>query len=137
MCVDEIKVILLQHCPAETKVAVEGVSAPKGFKDGKQASINPRYIVFTAVVFGGVANQFAAHVVPPGGNGSQNITHYPPPLVGRRPADLPGSTNGAGTRDHEQSAWDVAGKAAAEVWPREVPDFRRLLEEQRRLDHPA
>lgn len=126
-CVAEIKFILLQHCPPETKVAVEGVTAPKGYKNGERAPINPKYILFAGVVLGGVAEAFGALVIPPGGNGSQNITHYPPDLVGRRPDGLPGSTNGAGTRDHEQSAWDVAGKAAPTLWPREVPDLRRLM----------
>ena len=126
-CVAEIKFILLQHCPVDTKVAVEGVSAPRGFKNGKAAPINPKYILFAGVVLGGVAAAFSALVIPPGGNGSQHITHYHPDLVGRRPASLPGSTNGAGTRDHEQSAWDVAGKAVPTLWPRVTPDLRRLV----------
>lgn len=58
----------------------------------------------------------AAHsavIIPPGGNGSRAT--YPHVIVGRRPKDLPGDSTGAGTRAHEQSAFDVAGKAAAGI----------------------
>lgn len=99
-------------------VAVEGVSDPKGFKHGERASINPGHIMRAAVVFGAVSAVWEdAIVVPPGGNGSQHQSHYPPALVGRRPKDLPGSNTGAGTRAHEQSAWDVAGKGAKIAYP--------------------
>lgn len=108
-----IRDVLAAHCPAGTRIGVEGVSTPKGFKGGRRSPIDPGAIVFAAVVLGAVIAAWPdAVVVPPGGNGSQHITHYPPELVGRRPAGLPGSSNNAGTRDHEQSAYDVAGKAA-------------------------
>lgn len=116
----EARVIHFRDCPAETRVAVEGVSAPKGFKNGQRASIDPKYILFTGVVAGAVFREFTAEgiiVVAPGGNGSQHQTHYPPSLVNSRPADLPGSSNKAGTRAHEQSAYDVAGKAARVFFP--------------------
>lgn len=101
-------------CPPGTLVGIEGVSAPKGFKDGQRASLDPKHIVFTAAVAGGVAIAFPdAAIIAPGGNGSQHLSHYPPSLTGRRPKDLPGSNHGAGTRAHEQSAFDVAGKAAS------------------------
>ncbi len=126
-CVEDIKVILTSQCPAETRIAIEGVSKPKGFKDGKRASIDPQYIIRAGVVLGAVAATWPeAHIVPPGRNGSQHITHYPAALVGARPADLPGSTNGAGTRDHEKSAWDVAGRGALHLWPPETPTLREL-----------
>lgn len=116
------QLLLFQRCPAGTKVGIEGVTASKGFKHGKQAAINPGPIIFTAVVLGAVAGAFPeAVIVPPGGNGSQHITNYPPALVGQRPIDLPGTSNGAGTRGHEQSAYDVAGKAAAIVYATSVP----------------
>ena len=117
---EEVRTILFRDCPAETRVAVEGVSAPKGFKGGERASINPKYILFTGVVAGAVFREFKPEgivVVAPGGNGSQHVTNYPPSLVGRRSPDLPGSTNGAKTRNHEQSAYDVAGKAAKVFFP--------------------
>lgn len=116
--VEEIKGILFTSCPPNTRLGVEGVAEPKGFKNGERAPINPGPILFAGVVLGAVAMAWPdAVVIQPGGNGSQHITNYPPELVGRRPAELPGSTNGAGTRDHEQSAYDVAGKAAKVHYP--------------------
>lgn len=116
----EVGVVWFRDCPPGTRMAIEGVSAPKGFKNGRRDPINPAPILFTGVVAGALSREFAAHepvIVPPGGNGSQHVTHYPPALVGARPGSLPGSTNGAGTRAHEQSAYDVAGKAAKVLWP--------------------
>lgn len=121
MVCEEARLILFNACPANTKVGVEGVSAPKGFKNGERASIDPKFILFTGVVAGAVSREFkpeGAVIIPPGGNGSQHVTNYPPELVGRRPADLPGNSNKAGTRAHEQSAYDVAGKAAKALYPR-------------------
>lgn len=125
--VDEIKVILMTVCPANTRMGVENVTEPKGFKDGKKAAINPGPIIFAGVVLGAVRCQWRDSVViEPGGNGSQHITNYPPELVGRRPASLPGASNGAGTRDHEQSAYDVAGKAAKVFYPPAKPTIAGL-----------
>jgi hypothetical protein len=116
---ERVREVLFMECPANTLVAFEGVTEPKGFVNGQKASLNPKHIVFTAVVAGAVAGAFPdAPVIPPGGNGSQHITNYPPVLVGRRPADLPGRKSGAGTRDHEQSAYDVAGKGARILYPK-------------------
>lgn len=127
LVVEDLKGILVTACPANTRMGIEGVSAPKGFKNGERASINPEYIIFAAVVLGGVAAEWPdALIIPPGRNGSEHITHYPPALVGRRPADLPGSSNGAGTRDHEQSAYDVAGKAARLFYPPTRPVIEGL-----------
>lgn len=104
---------ILKDFPAMIPVGVEGVSDPKGFQHGKRAAINPKDIIRAGIILGAVVARWpTAVVVPPGGNGSQHYSHYPDVLIGRRPADLPGSTNGAGTRDHEQSAYDVAGKTA-------------------------
>lgn len=92
-------------------MGVEGVTDPKGFKGGERAAINPAHIMRAAVVFGAVAAVWEESVIiPPGGNGSLHASHYPPVLKGRRPKELPGNSNGAGTRAHEQSAYDVAGK---------------------------
>lgn len=114
---EEARAIHFRDCPPGTKVGVEGVSAPKGFKNGQRASLDPKFILFTGVVAGAVFREFKgeAVIVAPGGNGSQHVTHYPPALVKQRPKDLPGSSNNAGTRAHEQSAYDVAGKAAR-IW---------------------
>lgn len=116
-CVDEIRKVIDAHPGGILPVAVEGVRPPKGFVRGRKAPVNPGDIMFAAVVLGAVIGTWRdAVIIPPGGNGSQHITHYPPALVGRRPKTLPGSSNGAGTRDHEQSAFDVAGKGAKLVY---------------------
>jgi len=116
---------ILKDFPATIPVAVEGVNDPKGFQHGKRASLNPKDIIRAGIVLGAVVATWpTATVVPPGGNGSQHYTTYPDSLIGRRPANLPGSTNGAGTRDHEQSAYDVAGKAAATAYPKNKRPLR-------------
>lgn len=110
--VRDIKTILAAFPPG-MPVAVEGISDPKGFHRGQKAAINPKDIIRAGIVLGAVVATWPqAAVVPPGNNGSQHYSHYPAELIGRRPADLPGASNGAGTRDHEQSAYDVAGKGA-------------------------
>lgn len=106
-------------------MGVEGVSDPKGFKGGERAALNPAHIMRAAVVFGAVAAVWPDSVIiPPGGNGSQHESHYPDSMRGRRPKDLPGSNTGAGTRAHEQSAYDVAGKAWKIFYPSELPGLR-------------
>lgn len=93
-------------------VAIEGISDPKGFKGGRRAAINPKDIIRTGITVGALVAVFPdAIIVAPGGNGSQHESQYPPSLKGRRPKDLDGDSTGAGTRRHEQSAYDVAGKA--------------------------
>lgn len=90
-------------------VGVEGVNSPSGFANGQKAFINPKGLIHAAMVFGAVTSHLPdCVVVPPGRNGSR--VWYPPELLGRRPKDLPGE-GGAGTRAHEQSAYDVAGRA--------------------------
>lgn len=95
-------------------MGLEGIKDPKGFNRGKRAAINPKDIVRTGIVVGAVAVAWRKEIimVPPGGNGSQDISQYPLALKGRRPKTLLGDSHGAGTRRHEQSAFDVAGKAA-------------------------
>lgn len=113
--VEQIREIHLQF--PDAKVAIEGISDPKGYNRGKRAPINPRDIMRAAAVAGGCAVAFPNSVIiAPGGNGSQDISQYPDCLIGRRPKDLPGTNKGAGTRSHEQSAFDVAGKAASLLW---------------------
>lgn len=111
---------ILAAFPAGMPVAVEGISDPKGFHKGQKAAINPRDIIRAGIVLGAVVATWPdAIVVDPGGNGSQHASHYPPELAGRRPAALPGSSQGAGTRGHEQSAYDVAGKGAKVAYPKQ------------------
>ena len=114
--VKQIKEILTAY--PDIPMGVEGVNDPKGFHRGQHAAINPRDIIRAGIVLGAVvATWDNAIVIPPGGNGSQHASHYPPAIVGRRSKELPGDSQGAGTRGHEQSAFDVAGKTAAKVYP--------------------
>jgi len=113
----DIKTILT-NCPDHIPIGIEGVTEPKGFNRGQRAPINPAGIIKAGIVLGAmVATWPNAPIIPPGGNGSQHYSHYPAALIGRRPKDLPGVSNGAGTRDHEQSAYDIAGKTARIVYP--------------------
>lgn len=119
----DIKNILAEHTSL-MPVAVEGINDPKGFHRGQRAAINPKDIIRAGIVLGAVIATWPdAIVVPPGNNGSQHYTHYPADLIGRRPADLPGSSNNAGTRDHEQSAYDVAGKGARIHYRQHPPEL--------------
>lgn len=94
-------------------IGIEGISDPKGFKGGQRAAINPKDIIRTGVTLGALVAIFRdAIIVAPGNNGSKHESQYPAELKGRRPKDLEGSSVGAGTRRHEQSAYDIAGKAA-------------------------
>lgn len=109
---------ILKDFPSALPMGIEGISDPKGFYQGKQAAINPKDIIRAGIVLGAlVATWPNAVIVKPGNNGSRAYSKYPSQLVGRRPADLPGSSQGAGTRGHEQSAYDVAGKAADVLFP--------------------
>lgn len=112
---------IMADFPKMMPFSIEGISDPKGFQNGKAAAINPKDIIRAGIVLGAfVAIWPNAVIVPPGGNGSQHYSHYPAELIGRRPKTLAGSTQGAGTRGHEQSAYDVAGKAARILYPREI-----------------
>lgn len=100
---------VLQHYQVDV-IGVEGISAPKGYQNGRRSPLNPKHIIFTAILVGGFLLEFKdAVVVPPGKNGSTGV--YPDELNGRRPKTLLGSSVGATTRNHEKSAYDVAGEA--------------------------
>ena len=109
-CADEAVRIRTMLDPAGAMpMGIEGVNTPGGFSNGKKQLIDPRGIIMTAVVLGALAREFRqAVIVPPGGNGSGHPLQYPPELTGRRTVAMPGS----GPRDHEKSAYDIAGKAA-------------------------
>lgn len=99
--------------PEDIVLGIENVSAPKGFKRGSQAPLNPRDIMFTAMIVGFLMAIFPeAHLIKPGGNGSHPKEEYPPELIGRRPLDLPGENEEVSTRNHERSAYDVAVQAS-------------------------
>lgn len=98
----------------EARIGIEGISDPKGFQGGKRAPINPKHIIKAAIVLGALAQKFPqAVIVKSGKNGNQDW--YPEELVGRRPASLKGSAVGAGTRNHERSAFDIAGEVSGYV----------------------
>lgn len=115
--VDEIKNVLDTLSVFETndiRIGIEGISDPKGFQNGKRSPINPKDIIRAGIVVGAVSvalREYNPIIIAPGGNGSNHPSQYPPSLQGRRPTDLPGSGGGSGTRNHEQSAYDVAVKA--------------------------
>lgn len=110
LVVDEVDTIISAF--PYVVLGVEGTSDPKGFKGGKRAAINPKDIIKTGIIVGGLILTYRdAVIIKPGGNGSAPIEFYPDVLINRRPAELPGSNNGAGTRNHERSAYDVARKA--------------------------
>jgi len=95
----------------DAKIGIEGISDPKGYKNGKLSPLNPKWVIRLGIVAGAIANEFrdVAVIIPPGKNGSSQAG-YPDVLNGRRPASLPGKSKGAGTRNHEKSAYDVAGE---------------------------
>lgn len=95
----------------DAKIGIEGVTVPNAYNQGKLALNSPKYIIWTGIIVGALASKYPdAVIVRPGKNGSQAPDSYPEVLQGRRPKDLAGSNNGAGTRNHERSAWDVAGE---------------------------
>lgn len=117
---DKVAAIKAEYC-STAPVGIEGISDPKGFQHGKQAAINPKDIIRAGIVLGALVHLFPdSYIVPPGNNGSLHYSNYPDVLIGRRPADLPGNNNGAGTRNHEQSAYDVAGKASDFFYPQKM-----------------
>jgi hypothetical protein len=111
--VEIIKKEVIAHY-RDAPIGIEGISAPKGFAGGKKAPINPKYIINAGIVLGSLAQAFPnAVIVKAGRNGKQDW--YPGELEGRRPKDLPGNSDGAGTRNHERSAFDVAGEVPSYI----------------------
>ncbi len=93
-------------------LAVDGVTPPVGFKDGKREPIHPRDTIATGVVLGGI---LAAHpdavVVRPNNHGRGTLAAYPDALI-TRSERLHGLNRTAGksaTERHARAAWDVAG----------------------------
>lgn len=99
-------------------IGIEGVTEPKGFKNGVRSPMNPKDILRTGVVVGALSMHYhQAIIIRPGGNGSRHDDDYPASLTGRRPVDLPGDGGSSGTRRHEKSAFDVALKTLAAIKP--------------------
>ena len=109
----------------DAKIGIEGVTVPNAYNQGKLALNSPKYIIWTGIIVGALAALHPdAVIVRPGKNGSQPIDTYPAVLQGRRPKELAGSNNGAGTRNHERSAWDVAGEVPFMVGQKVVLDIK-------------
>lgn len=87
-------------------VAVESLTAPKGFAGGERAPIDPAGVIAAGVVLGAVLAAYpSAVVVDPGGNGSNPVDTYPTGI--RKGAKLGGPST------HARSAFDVAFRAKA------------------------
>lgn len=96
-------------------VAIEAVTAPRGFADGKKAPINPAPLITTATVAGAVAawawvGPIPIVWIPPGHNGQGAMESYPAVLRPNR-----GKGKGHDALRHVRSSWDVAGMAALEL----------------------
>lgn len=96
-------------------LALEAVVDPTGFNHGKKAALNPKDIIRTALVVGSISYKYKDRIimVRPRKNGSAvEEDFYPKCLEGRRPKDLCGFKDPkVKTRQHEKSAYDVAGQA--------------------------
>lgn len=105
-----------QFSTLATVIAVEDVTAPKGFKHGQRAPINPESLIGVSAVLGTVLqaarhNGFEAHRVLPAGHGSGCLATYPERLVSdaeRRSTNWKARQAGKGALNHERSAWDVS-----------------------------
>lgn len=112
-CVEHVKKVYESYKPMY--IAVETTVDPKGYVDGKLNPLNPKDIIRTALVVGGIAQEWKDEIilVRPRKNGSQS--EYPKEIKGVRPKDLPGFVDPkVKTRKHERSAYDVAGNALFE-----------------------
>jgi hypothetical protein len=91
-------------------IGIEGVTVPNAYNMGKKNLMSPKFIIWTGIVVGAFASKYPqAVIIRPGRNGSQELDSYPDELKGRRPKELKGVTE-AKTRNHEKSAFDVAGE---------------------------
>lgn len=107
--------VLSQFKEEEIIIGIEDVTSPSAYMGGKLQLLNPSNTIKLAVVVGAFAQRFPqAVIIRPGKNGSQPADTYPAELNGRRPVTLQGSNN-SGTRNHERSAYDVAGLVEAKL----------------------
>lgn len=98
-------------------VGIEAFVPPSPYYGNKIQFLNPADTVCPSVVYGAVLgalfSDYPVYIVAPKHNGSLRAEFYPKCLKGRRPKDLPGSSQG--TRQHEKSAFDVARKAKQSI----------------------
>ena len=87
--------------------ALEDVTPPRGFKNGRRDAIQPGSLIGVSAMAGFFLSTIPGLVlVPPARNGSRPLATYPRELVGPR------EKTGGGILRHARSAWDVAGAAA-------------------------
>jgi hypothetical protein len=97
----------------EAPIGIEGVTVPNAYNMGRKNLMSPKFIIWTALVVGALSSKYPqAVIIRPGKNGSQDLASYPESLKGRRPKELRGITE-AKTRNHEKSAYDIAGEVAS------------------------
>ena len=90
------------------RIAVEDVTRPNVWHQGKRQLLDPTAAIETAKVMGAIVGRWPrAVVVAPAGNGKSPLAAYPPELVGPRE-----TTRSGGRRRHARSAWDIAGAGA-------------------------
>lgn len=90
------------------RIAVEDVTRPNVWHQGKRQLLDPTAAIETAKVMGAIVGRWPrAVIVAAAGNGKSPLAAYPPELVGPR------ETTGSGGRlRHARSAWDIAGVGA-------------------------
>jgi hypothetical protein len=90
-------------------LAVEDVTPPNVWHEGKRQVLKPDYLIPMSAALGAFIawaqyEGVPCVLVPPGHNGSGPLSAYPPELVGPREKGL----TGTGILNHCRSAWDVA-----------------------------
>lgn len=102
-------------------IAVEGLTPPSPYINGKKQLIRPEHVMNVSVTYGWVLAVLAVHldrtfvIVQPNGHGSRHEALgldvrrlYPAELIGHREGPA-----GTGILRHARSAWDIAGAAKA------------------------
>lgn len=102
--------------PSRVRLAVETLVAPTGTPSkGRRAAVAPRVLQWlpaTATVLGAVCGVYTPIRVAPKGNGGwDSVTGQPASLRGRAPTGWPESGS---AREHQRSAWAIAGAAHAQ-----------------------
>lgn len=94
------------------RIGVETIRLPVGYRHGKASNVSvSNWLTPRSVAVAVIALYPAARLVLPGQNGSRD--DYPAELRRRRPPGWGVNEAPRGERDHERSAYDVAGRAAA------------------------
>jgi len=95
------------------RVGVESIRVPSGWRHGRPSRVQLSDWLIPRSVVVGVRTAFPdVRLVLPGGNGRPR-DDYPAELRRRRPPGWGPNEAPRGERDHERSAYDVAGRALA------------------------